>query len=76
MKLWAIMGHPCGEAFLLPIRAPIIEVIIDSTKPLHIRIHFDVFIQKLVPAIASIITTALHIRRTYQKLLGFFLIMK
>jgi hypothetical protein len=60
----------------LPFRAPIIEVIIDSTNPPHIGIHIDMPIQKPGSAMEAIITNALLISRTYQKLLGFFLTMK
>jgi DNA polymerase sigma len=63
-------------AFLFPTRAPIIEVIIDSTNPPHIGIHIDVLIQKFGSIIAGRITKALHISRTYQILLGFFLTFK
>ena len=63
------------SAALLPIIAPMIDAIIDSTHPPHMGIHIKVF-QKFGSTIDEIISKALKISGMYQILFGFRLTIK
>jgi hypothetical protein len=70
------LGYGLPEmAFLLPIRAPIIEAIIDSNNAPQSDINIRLS-QESVSVIAAQVKNALIIRGTYQMLVGFCLTIK